>query len=278
MNILESVANQIVLITGGTRGFGKAVGLEFARRGARVVVTHRWGSADEEELADEFRRETGSIPWIVECDVSDEDANRALIAEIGRRYGRLDVIVSNVAFAKITNELDALRRGALELSLRYSAWPVVELVQLAREILPHCPRYVIAVSSDGGQVCHPGYDFAGAAKATLETLVRYLAVRLKSEGVRVNVVRPGFMDTASSRAVLGSATVDALATGSANLIVDPRRAAGVCVALCSGLMDAVTGQVIVADEGWSLLGAATFISLGQSDAEAEALSTAGTPS
>ncbi len=278
MNILESVANQIVLVTGGTRGFGKAVGLEFARRGAQVVLTHRWGSADEEELADEFRNEAGTIPWVVECDVSDEDANRALIAEIGRRYGRLDVIVSNVAFAKITNELDALRRGALELSLRYSAWPVVELVQLAREILPHCPRYVIAVSSDGGQVCHPGYDFAGAAKATLETLVRYLAVRLKPEGVRVNVVRPGFMDTASSRAVLGSATVDALATGSAKLIVDPRRAAGVCVALCSGLMDAVTGQVIVADEGWSLLGAATLIrSLGQSDAETEVLSPAGTP-
>lgn len=259
MTILESVAGQVVLVTGGTRGFGKAVGLEFARRGARVILTHRWGSADEQELADDFRSETSVAPCIVECDVSDTQANRALLADIGTRYGRLDVIVSNVAFAKVTNELDDLRRGALELSLKYSAWPIVELVQLAREELSRFPRYVIAVSSDGGHVCHPGYDLAGAAKATLETLVRYLAVRLKSEGVRVNVVRPGFMDTASSRAVFGDAALDALNASAANLFVDPRRAAQVCVALCSGLMDSVTGQVIVADEGWSLLGATSFV-------------------
>ena len=255
--ITPDLTKHVVLVTGGTRGFGKAVALEFARTGASVVVTHRWGSADEDELLDEFQRDGATAPWIVECDVSDEDANRELLTAIRSRHGRLDVIISNVAFAKVTNELDDLRRNGLELSLRYSAWPVVELVQLTREVLGRFPRYVVAVSSDGGEVCHLGYDFAGAAKATLETLVRYLSVRLKPEGVRVNVLRPGFMDTASSRAVLGDATVDAL--GGSPLIVDPRQAARVCLALCSGWMDAVTGQVIVADEGASLLGPTRFV-------------------
>ncbi len=250
---------QVVLITGGTRGFGKAVGLEFARRGAQVVLTHRWGSADEDELLAEFGAEGGLPPWILECDASDADSTRELLQGIARRYGRLDAIVSNVAFAKVTGELDDLRRGALELSLRYSSWPLVELVQLARDVLPRMPRHVIAVSSDGGIVCHPGYDLAGAAKATLETMVRYLAVRLRSEGVCVNAVRPGFMDTASLRAVLGDAAVDALARDASEMLLDPRRVAGVCVALCSGLMDAVTGQVIVVDEGWSLLGPTHFL-------------------
>lgn len=253
------LGEQVVLVTGGTRGFGKAVGLEFARCGAQVVLTHRWGSADEDDLLDEFRRAGGPAPWIAESDVSDEDANRDLMASIADRFARLDVIVSNVAFAKVVHELDDLRRNALELSLRYSAWPLVELVQLALTMLPRVPRYVIAVSSDGGQVCHPGYDLAGAAKATLETLVRYLAVRLRTDGVRVNVVRPGFMDTASSRATFGDATVDALASGAAPMIVDAHAAARVCVALCSGWMDAVTGQVVVADDGASLLGPTRFV-------------------
>ena len=250
----NGVSQQVVLITGGTRGYGKAVGLEFARLGASVVLTHRWGSVEEDELLAEFEAEGASRPLVVECDVSDEDANRELMNTIKQRFGRLDVIVSNVAFAKVTNELSDLKRSALELSLRYSSWPIVELVQLAREVMNAYPRYVIAVSSDGGEVCHPGYDFAGAAKATLETLVRYLAVRLKSEGVRVNVVRPGFMDTASSRAVLGDAGVEALAASPAALLIDMRQAARVPLALCSGWMDSVTGQVIVADEGTSLPG------------------------
>jgi NAD(P)-dependent dehydrogenase (short-subunit alcohol dehydrogenase family) len=250
--------DQVVLVTGGTRGFGKAVGLEFASRGAAVILTHRWGSADEDALLDEFRREGAAPPWIVESDVSDPDATRELMAGIARRYGRLDVIVSNVAFAKMAGGLDDLKRSALELSLRYSAWPMVDLVQASRQVLGRFPRYVLGISSDGGEVCHPGYDLAGAAKAALEALCRYLAVRLRPEGVRVNAVRPGFMDTASSRAILGDAAVDAIAGGT-SLALDPRQVARTCVALCSGLMDAVTGQVIVVDEGWSLISPTAYV-------------------
>jgi NAD(P)-dependent dehydrogenase (short-subunit alcohol dehydrogenase family) len=249
--------DQVVLVTGGTRGLGKAIGLEFARLGGTVVLTHRWGSADEDEIADDFRREGAPAPWIVEADASDPAATRTLLAEIAGRHGRLDVVVSNVAFAKLAGGLDDLKRNALELSLRYSAWPIVDLVQASHEVLGRFPRYVLGISSDGGAVCHPGYDLAGASKAVLESLVRYLAVRLRAEGVRVNAVRPGFMDTASSRAILGDAAVGGLA--GASLALDPRQVARACVALCSGLMDAVTGQVLVVDEGWSLLGPTAYL-------------------
>ena len=161
------LAGGAVVVTGGTRGLGKALGIEFARAGALVFATHRWGSVSETELADEFAREGLPAPRVVECDASDADATRELMTAV-RETGRpLHTVVSNVAFAKVVNGLGDLRRNSLELSLGYSSWPIVELVQAAHEVLGHYPRYALGISSDGPDVCHPGYDLAGVAKAAL---------------------------------------------------------------------------------------------------------------
>lgn len=248
-----------VLVTGGTRGVGKAIGLEFARAGAQVFLTHRWGSIDENALREEFAAQDLAAPRIVECDASDAKATRELMRLIGENGGALEVVVSNVAFAKIAREIGDLKRGALEISLGYSAWPIVDLVQAAHEVLGAYPRYVLGISSDGGEVCHPGYDLAGASKAVLETLCRYLALRLKSHGVRVHAVRPGLLDTASSRASFGDPTIDALRQQNGAMFLEPEGVGRACLALCSGLMDGLTGQVIVVDEGWSLVSPFTSV-------------------
>jgi len=144
-----------------------------------------------------------------------------------------------------------LKRSSFELSLRYTAWPVVELVQATRAISGRFPKYVIGVSSRGASVCPDGYDIAGAAKAALESLCRYLAARLRGEGTTVNVLCAGYLDTASSRKTLGNSAIDALTKR--GMIIRPSGPARVAVAMASGLMDSVTGQVITADEGWSLI-------------------------
>jgi NAD(P)-dependent dehydrogenase (short-subunit alcohol dehydrogenase family) len=247
-----------VLVTGGTRGVGRAIGMEFSRVGATVVLTHRWGSVSEEELTDEFRRENLAAPVVVQSDASDPAATRALMADIARLQVPLRAIVSNVAFAKTVDSLADLKRGSLEISLRYSTWPVFELPEAARTVLGYYPRYLVAVSTDGGSVCHPGYDMAGVAKAALETLSRYLALHLRPEGVRVNVLRPGLVDTASARATFGDAIVDSARSGEVDIAIPPRDVARACLALCSGLMDSVTGQVITVDEGASLVSPITY--------------------
>lgn len=242
-----------VLITGGTRGLGKAIGLAFSRLDANVILTHRWGSVDEDELAAEFTDQGVRAPHIVESDVSNADDMRDLMQQINDEVGQLDVVISNVSFAKTVGDLGDMRRRALERSLAYSAWPVVELVQTAHEMFGTYPRYVIGISSDGGEVCHPAYDLVGVSKSVLETLCRYLALRLKPHGTRVNAIRPGFLDTASARSTFGDAIFGQIQERHPDMLLDPNEVAKTCVALCSGYMDAITGQVITVDEGWGLV-------------------------
>lgn len=242
-----------VIVTGGTRGLGRALGMEFSRAGATVYLTHRWGSVDEAELIARFHEAGLAAPIMVESDASDPEAARTLMREVADRGGRLRAIVSNVAFAQIVNDMSQLKRSTLELSLRYSTWPVLELLSAANETLGYYPRYALAISTDGGNVCHPGYDAVGIAKAALESLCRYLALHLRGHGVRVNAIRCGPLDTASSRATFGDVLLDSDIAGREGLLLDPHSVARACVAFCSGLMDSVTGQVLTVDEGVSLL-------------------------
>jgi len=248
-----------VLVTGGTRGLGKAIGLEFARAGAGVFLTYHWGSADVDELVAEFEAQGVPPPQVIEADVSDAEATRALMGVIRERAGRLDVLVNNVAFSKVIRELSDLKQNALQLSLGYSAWPAVEYLQVAKAVIGRFPRYVLAISNDGMETCHDGYDLAGVSKAVLETLCRYLALRLKAHGVRVNLLRVGFLDTASSRATFGDEAIKEMQGRVEGLLLDPAGVARACLALCSGWMDSVTGQVITVDEGWSLVSPVAYI-------------------
>jgi NAD(P)-dependent dehydrogenase (short-subunit alcohol dehydrogenase family) len=241
------------LVTGGTRGLGLAIAMELGRAGATVYVTHRWGSVSDDELRAAFAAEGIPAPRCIESDAGSAEDTRALMETIGGDGVPLDVMVSNVAVAKVVPTLDDLRKNALDLSLGFSAWPMVSLLQASEQVLGTLPRYLIGISSDGVNVCHDGYDLAGVSKSAMETLCRYLAVRLKPRGVRVNVIRPGALDTESSRATFGEAAIARVREQVGDVFLDPRGVARACLALCSGLMDAMTGQVLVVDEGWSLV-------------------------
>jgi NAD(P)-dependent dehydrogenase (short-subunit alcohol dehydrogenase family) len=253
---------QGALVTGATRGLGKAIALELARTGATVFVTHRWGSVAEDQLAAEFTAAGLEPPVIVESDASDPGATRELLARVKERVASLRAVVSNVAFAKVVRELGDLKKSSLDLSLGYSAWPIVDLAQACQEVLGRFPRYLIGVSGDGASVCHEGYDLVGVSKAVLETLCRYLAVRLKRHGVRVNAIRPSSIDTALLHDTFGEAAVAEVKARVGEVFLDARKVARAVVALASGLMDSVTGQTLVVDEGWSLISPLAYVTGG----------------
>ena len=241
---------RVALITGGTKGLGLATALAFGRHGARTVLTHRWGSADEDELRAQFRRAEAPEPLIVEADILRSEDTTRLFATIRERCGRLDAFVSNASAAVTVQSLDDLTERAFLRSMRATAWPTVEYTLAAKRELGAYPRYVVVMSSDGPDRFTPAYDFVACGKAAVETLARYLAYRLRDDGVRVNVVR--------SRAIKTDAFADTFGAEFYGFLrqfvpdewfMTPAEVGDAAFALCSGMFDAMTGQVLMVDRG-----------------------------
>jgi NAD(P)-dependent dehydrogenase (short-subunit alcohol dehydrogenase family) len=248
--MLNDLTDKAVLITGGTMGIGLATGLALGRQGAHAFLTHRWGSADEDQVRQAFKDAGAPEPAIVEADVSRDADTRQLMELVGEDHDGLEVFVSNVCVVQVSGGLATLSRRALNKSLEYSAWPLVSYIQEAHEALGSYPRYVVGISSDGPDVYYQGYDYVAVSKAVMEVLGRYLTKHLMGEDVRINMVRTRNVLTESALAVHGQDYPDFIRRfGGESHVVAAEEVADVVLALCSGLLDAMSGQVINVDRG-----------------------------
>lgn len=245
------LAGRAALVTGGTRGVGLAIGQALARHGATVWLTHRWGSVDDAEVAAAFPPDAPP-PRVVEADAGEDEDTRRLLSRIAEEHERLDVLVSNVAVVGRGRGLDELSRRDFARGLRYSAWPLPRYLDAIRDTFGRCPRTVVATSSDGVAHHYPGYDYVALSKAALESLVASLAPRLARDGGSIFALRTRHITTRGLGEVFPDAASRLLERVD-DFALRPEDAGDAVVAMASGLLDGLSGQVVVLDRGAAYL-------------------------
>jgi enoyl-[acyl-carrier protein] reductase III len=243
-----TVEDRAVLVTGGTRGIGKAIALRLASLGAqRVALGYLRNDAAAEEAAEELRT-AGTEPVLVRGNVASD----RVVAEFAS-HGPYAAVVHNAATGVI--------RGALETEDKHWDWTLGAnaraLLSLARACAPDMKpgSSIVGVSSLGSTRVLENYVLVGTSKAALESVVRYLAVELAPRGIRVNAVSAGVVETEALDHFPNRERMlrTAHERTPAGRMVEPDDVAGAVAYLCSPDAEMVRGQTLIVDGGYSLL-------------------------
>jgi enoyl-[acyl-carrier protein] reductase III len=250
----RALAGRVALVTGASRGIGRAVALRLAREGADVAVGF-FRNRQEAERTVAAVEEAGARAAVVRGHVGDPVRAEALVAEATRLLGPPTLLVANAASGVLRPLLDIDARG-FAWCMDTNARSLVDLVRAARDGMRAAGGgAVVAISSLGAGRVLPAYGAVGASKAALEALVRYLAVECAPDGVRVNAVSAGVVDTDALRHFPDREGMLAAARARtpAGRLVAPEDVAAAVAFLCSDDAWMVRGQVLTVDGGCSLL-------------------------
>lgn len=244
---------KVALVTGGSRGIGRAIALRLAENDMDVVVNYVRHKKDAQATADLIEA-AGRKCLLVKANVAKGEDVEAMFAEIKEEFGHLDVLVSNAA--------SGVLKPAMELTERHWNWAMdinaralLTLVQQGAPLMKEGSR-VIAVSSLGAIRAIENYTTVGASKAALESLVRHLAVELGSNGINVNTISAGAVDTDALKHFPNREEIltGALSRTPLGRLTTPDDVAGVALFLCSDLAKMIQGQVITVDGGYAIRG------------------------
>ena len=251
---LFELKGKVALITGSTRGIGKSIAEELARAGAKVAVSSRKAEACE-SVRQEFEK-NGFEVLAQPCNVSRKEELQALVDATTRQWGAIDIVVANAAANPYYGPLTGIPDEAFD---KIVANNVKSVLWLAAMTLPGMASRgggsFIAVGSIGGLLANTVIGAYGMSKAADHHLVRNLAAEWGPKNVRVNAIAPGLVKTDFARALWEDEArrAERIAATPLRRLGEPRDIGGVAVFLASDAAAFITGQVIVADGGVTIL-------------------------
>lgn len=249
----EALKGRIALVTGASRGIGRAIALKLAGAGCDVALVYHNSHEQVEEVCSAIRA-LGRRALAIQADVSDPESLSEAFSAFRLEFDHVDIVVSNAAIGVL--------RPALELTLKHwrrcmetNALALNSLAQQAVPIMPKGGR-IIGISSLGASRAIPHYAFIGASKAALESVARSLAQELGPRGICVNTVSAGVVDTDAlkhfpNREQLLEEYARRTPAGST---LSPEDVANAVYLLCLPEASMIAGHTLVVDGGYCISG------------------------
>ncbi len=240
--------NRAALVTGASRGIGRAIALALARQGARVAVNYTRQAEAARQVVEEIEA-LGGEAFPVQADVRDAAAVDTMVGKVGNRYGRLDILVNNAGII----------RDGLLVRMKEEDWQEVLDTNLkgvfyctraaARLMIRQRRGRIINLASVVGLMGNAGQANYASAKAGIIGFTRAVARELAPRGITVNAVAPGFIETDMTAGLSPRAKERLLEAIPMGRLGRPEEVAGVVVFLASEAANYITGQTIAVDGG-----------------------------
>ncbi len=255
MSILASfsLAGKVAVITGGTRGIGKAIARGMAEAGATVVVASRKQEAVE-ATAQEFS-DAGLSSLGIACHVGREDQLMQLVASTLKAFGRLDIVVNNAAVNPVFGGVNEVEGMAFDKIMEVNLKAPFLLAKHAYPYLKDSGEgAILNISSVGGIRPEQGLGIYSVSKAALLSLTKVQAKEYGRDLVRVNALCPGLIQTDFSSALWSNNAVvqHMMSQLPIQRIGQPEEMAGIGVFLCSPAASYITGAIVTADAGFTI--------------------------
>ena len=247
----KSLTGQVAIVTGASRGIGKAVAQTLAAEGATVIINYN-GSAEAAEAVATDIRSHGGVAEAVKCNVADFAESEAFVKAVTEKYGRVDILVNNAGITRdnlIVRMTEEEFNAVMDTNLK-GAFHMIK--HLGRTFMKQRYGKIINISSVSGIVGNAGQANYSASKAGLIGLTKSVARELASRNICVNAVAPGFIRTDMTDKLPEAVHDNAVGQIPLKKMGRPEDVAQAVLFLAGNASDYITGQVLCVDGGMAM--------------------------
>lgn len=248
---MNGMKGKVAVVTGSSRGIGRAIAMKLADHGVNLVVNFfRNRKAADETAA--LIEERGVRCLVVKANVAQDEHVVEMFQQVRERFGRVDFLVSNAASGVLKPAMELTHRH-WDWTMHINAHALLVLSQQAAPMMASGSR-ILAISSLGSMRAMDHYAAVGASKAALESLVRHLAAELGPQGITVNTISAGVVDTDALKHFPNRDEMlrNALDRTPIGRLITPDDVADAALFLCSSHSSGINGQTLVVDGGYSI--------------------------